>query len=196
MTFYVYEHWRPDKDECFYVGKGHGWRATILSGRKNQHHKNIRDKLTSLGLGFEVRMVAEGLDEATAFALEKERIAYWRAKGVKLANRTNGGEGFSGGRHGPEARKRIGDSSRGKKRDAAIGAKISASLKGRKFSSETIARMSAAQKIRAENTNHMEKLRLLHIGRVHSKEEKLKRANSIRRSRYINDNAQYSIPNL
>ena len=25
--FYVYEHWRPDKDTCFWVGKGKGDRA-------------------------------------------------------------------------------------------------------------------------------------------------------------------------
>ena len=25
--FYVYEHWRPDKNVCFYVGKGKGKRA-------------------------------------------------------------------------------------------------------------------------------------------------------------------------
>lgn len=28
-TFYVYEHWRPDKGECFYVGKGKKHRKTV-----------------------------------------------------------------------------------------------------------------------------------------------------------------------
>jgi hypothetical protein len=31
--FYVYEHWRPDKDVCFYVGKGHGRRAYKTAGK-------------------------------------------------------------------------------------------------------------------------------------------------------------------
>lgn len=29
LNFYVYEHWRPDTDMPFYVGKGTGGRATI-----------------------------------------------------------------------------------------------------------------------------------------------------------------------
>lgn len=29
-NFYVYEHWRLDRDECFYVGKGTGKRAEAI----------------------------------------------------------------------------------------------------------------------------------------------------------------------
>jgi hypothetical protein len=49
-----------------------------------------------MGMAVEVRMVATGLDEETAFDIEKQRIAFWREAGVDLANRTNGGEGTSG----------------------------------------------------------------------------------------------------
>ncbi len=93
--FYVYEHWRPDRDECFYVGKGMGGRANKMRDR-NLHHRAIAKKLSTMGMAVEVRMVATGLDEETAFEIEMERIAFWRAAGIDLANKTNGGEGTSG----------------------------------------------------------------------------------------------------
>jgi hypothetical protein len=93
--FYVYEHWRPDRDECFYVGKGMGGRANKMRDR-NLHHRAIVKKLSALGMAVEVRMVATGLDEETAFEIEVERIAFWRAAGIDLANKTNGGDGVSG----------------------------------------------------------------------------------------------------
>lgn len=93
--FYVYEHWRLDRDECFYVGKGKGNRAYNMRDR-NAHHRAIMEKLSREGSGMEVRMVATGLTEDEAFALEVERIAFWRAAGADLANKTNGGEGTSG----------------------------------------------------------------------------------------------------
>jgi hypothetical protein len=93
--FYVYEHWRPDRDECFYVGKGKGRRANNLDNR-NIFHKAIQGKLARLGMAVEVRMVQVGLSEGDAFALEIERIAFWRAARADLANVTDGGEGMAG----------------------------------------------------------------------------------------------------
>lgn len=94
-NFYVYEHWRLDRDECFYVGKGIKNRAYKMRDR-NAHHRAIMAKLSREGSGMEVRMVATGLTEEEAFSLEVERIAFWRETGADLANRTNGGEGTSG----------------------------------------------------------------------------------------------------
>jgi hypothetical protein len=93
--FYVYEHWRTDRDECFYVGKGKGNRAYNLKSR-NKHHKAIMAKLSREGFAMEVRIVQSGLSEQDAFLLEIERINFWRESGVDLANMTNGGEGASG----------------------------------------------------------------------------------------------------
>lgn len=90
--FYVYEHWRPDRDECFYVGLGSGRRANALYGR-NFMHMAIQKKLAGLGLGVEVKFVAIGLDREEAIALEIERIALWRADGADLCNMTAGGDG-------------------------------------------------------------------------------------------------------
>jgi hypothetical protein len=90
--FYVYEHWRLDREECFYVGKGSGRRAYDMSCR-NRHHKAIQSKLNRIGFAMEVRIVASGLSEEEAFALEVERIKFWTEAGADLANRTYGGEG-------------------------------------------------------------------------------------------------------
>ena len=89
---YVYEHWRPDKDEPFYVGKGRKRRANDMGGR-SEHHKRVQRKLARLGMCVEVRLVAEGLTHNEALAFEIERIAFWKAAGVELVNRTPGGEG-------------------------------------------------------------------------------------------------------
>jgi len=93
--FYVYEHWRPDTDVCFYVGKGARGRARRMKDR-NPHHQAVVKKLSKLGMCVEIRMVHSGLTEDEAFAKEVERIAFWRGLGVSLVNRTNGGEGPSG----------------------------------------------------------------------------------------------------
>lgn len=93
--YYVYEHWRTDRDECFYVGKGMGSRAYKM-GCRNRHHKAIQAKVIREGCAIEVRIVSSGLTEDEAFALEIERIAFWRSKNIDLANLTNGGEGPSG----------------------------------------------------------------------------------------------------
>ena len=98
--FYVYEHWRPDTGLPFYVGKGKGTRA--FSARRGRHHRNVVGKLKRLGFAVEVRKVFTHLDEETAFILEKAQIAYWRFRGIKLANLTDGGEGSSGFRPSKE----------------------------------------------------------------------------------------------
>lgn len=115
MNFYVYEHWRLDTDTCFYVGKGTGNRAYSRKSR-NIHWKNIVCKLERIGSGYEIRLVKTGLSEKEAFDLEMERISFWRDL-TDLANRTNGGEGFSGGRHSDESKKKI---SIGSKKTASV----------------------------------------------------------------------------
>jgi hypothetical protein len=93
--FYVYEHWRPDKDQPFYVGKGRGGRANLMA-RRNQYHKAIQAKLHREGFAVEVKIIAVNLTEEEAFALEIERIAMWNEMGIELANMTIGGEGPAG----------------------------------------------------------------------------------------------------
>lgn len=132
--FYVYEHWRPDRDEPFYVGKGRGGRANMMA-RRNLHHKAIQQKLHRLGMCVEVRIILAGLSEQEAFALEVERIAMWRAEGIDLANKSDGGEGSSGhiGLRGP-ASPNYGKPSpmRGQRMKEEHRKKLSAAMKGKK----------------------------------------------------------------
>jgi hypothetical protein len=103
QTFYVYEHWRTDKNEPFYVGKGQKRRAYHMHATtRNDYHRFIQEKLKRIGASVEVRIVMKDLSEIEAFREETRRIIFWRSQGCTLANFTDGGEGFSGGRHSEE----------------------------------------------------------------------------------------------
>lgn len=124
-VFYVYEHWRPDIDVCFYVGKGHGKRAfNFKDGReRNHHYRKIVEELSRLGMCAEVRLVESGLCESAAFEAEIRRITFWKSLGVRLTNKSNGGKGPSGIIISEETRKKL-------------SASISAGRIGMKFSKE------------------------------------------------------------
>lgn len=110
--YYVYEHWRLDRDECFYVGKGKGNRAYCMKYR-NRHHKAIMAKAFREGFAVEVKIVSSGLTEQEAFNLEIERICFWRNAGCDLSNITNGGEGTSGFRHSKKTKEKLSNLNKG-----------------------------------------------------------------------------------
>jgi NUMOD3 motif len=152
--FYVYEHWRPDRDEPFYVGKGKGSRANLMS-RRNPHHKAIQAKLHGMGMAVEVRIVAAGLTEEEAFILECDRIKMWERAGIDLANMTIGGEGPAGRRLSEEHKRKISESSKGRKnkpitqdtRKKMSEAKRGMKLRlGAKLSDETKTKISKSNK--------------------------------------------------
>ena len=158
-NFYVYEHWRLDRDECFYVGKGMGNRAYKMRDR-NSHHKAIMEKMSREGSGVEVRMVATGLTEVEAFALEVERISFWREAGVDLANYTNGGDGVSG--------LKMSDQAKAKMSAAKKGLPGRATMLGKKHSDETKAKMSDAKRGVKKSPEHAAKVGLRHKGKKFS----------------------------
>jgi hypothetical protein len=159
-THYVYEHWRTDKNVCFYVGKGKGKRAFDMKYMRNRHHTAIVSKLTSLGLVVHVKIIAENLTNEEAIRLEKERIAFYGV-GV-LSNMTEGGEGMANPTpetrlkmsmsqkarfERPEEREKVSQRSRNRKVGDSTRAKLSAAGKGRRMSDETREKMRiAAQK--------------------------------------------------
>ena len=189
--FYVYEHWRPDKDACFWVGKGSGNRARFF--RRNRHYNNIVASLSRLGMCVEVRMVESGLTEGQALALEIKRIAFWRSVGARLANRTNGGEGVSGLIHSAQTRAKMKAKRRlqsraahsavmrGRKHSPEHKAKISAGLKGRVQSSETRAKIRTSNLGQKRSDQTRENLRQAHIGKRPTSETVQKRTVSINR---------------
>ena len=175
--FYVYEHWRPDTNECFLVGKGHARRAWRFS-KRNAHHTHIVRHLRSIGLEPEVRVTFEGLTEKDALDLEVAWIAFWRKQGMASCNFTDGGEGVCGLVHSDETRKRL----------SVIASKT---LAGRPVSPETRERIAAAQRGKPRGPNpehsarltgrrlspeHRAKIGAGQVGRVDSPETREKRA--------------------
>jgi hypothetical protein len=138
--FYVYEHWRPDKNEPFYVGKGSGSRAWKIGRAKNPYYANVVAKLASLGLCVEVGLVVGEMTAEQAYDAEINRIAFWRAKGVRLTNQTAGGEGMLN--PSDELRARIGEISRSWVRTPEICANISRGASNQ--SAETRAKRSVS----------------------------------------------------
>jgi len=108
--FCVYEHIRPDTNALFYVGKGSHRRANSKH-RRNKHWNSVVAKAG----GFSVRLVADDIDEELSFLVEEERINQLKRFGLKLTNKTDGGEGPSGMRHTDEAKRKIADAQRGEK---------------------------------------------------------------------------------
>ena len=173
-NFYVYEHWRPDRGECFYVGKGRGRRANIMD-RRNKHHKAIQEKLARLGMCVEVKIVGHNLSEDEAFELEKKRIALWRSENCDLANMTDGGEGTSGYKQvrTPEWRAKISAAHRG--RDLSkMTAASAAAKRGKPHTPEHRAAISAAAKERFKDPVIREKFRLCSVGKIVSEESRKK----------------------
>ena len=88
--FYVYVHKRLDTGAIFYVGKGTGRRAWDKCSR-NKHWRAVAGKTS-----WTHEIVLETQDEKEALAKECELIASLILDGVKLCNKTSGGEGVSG----------------------------------------------------------------------------------------------------
>jgi hypothetical protein len=175
--YYVYEHWRPDKGVCFYVGKGKGKRAYKMTERHNPH-QNIINKLKRLGMCVEVKLFASGLTEKEALEIEVSRIAHWRSIGIKLANRTNGGDGVSGLKMSKEAKLKM--------RVAKLGKPGKSGTTGMRFSDETRAKMSAAHIGKTKSKQHAKNARDAIWGKDYvpmTKDEKRERDNELRRIR-------------
>ena len=105
--FYVYRHVRLDKNEVFYIGKGHGNRAWDVHNR-NKYWRNIVSKSE-----IRIDILFETDDEKECFEKEKEFIVMYGRKDIKtgtLCNLTNGGEGDKGRIFSLSHRKKISES--------------------------------------------------------------------------------------
>lgn len=134
--FYVYTLARPD-GRVFYIGKGSGKRINDHEGQArggcNCHKCNIIRKVWADGGAIGKAIVFETEDEAEAFEMERRLIA--DAPLGSLANRTIGGEGFTGGRHTEESKRRISEASprRGKPLTSEQRATLAAGLATRNY---------------------------------------------------------------
>jgi hypothetical protein len=119
--------------------------------------------------GYTVKLVADNIEEELSFLVEMERIDQLKRIGVKLSNKTDGGEGPSGYSHTDEAKRKIAKAQMGEKHWTVnyayteehkaklriarsklvftdeIKAKLSIAGKNRVYTKETKARMSKAK---------------------------------------------------
>lgn len=149
--YYVYEHWRPDTNVCFYVGKGRKNRAWVMACR-NTHHQAVRSKLISMGLCVDVRIIIRDIFEDIAYAVEQDRIDFYGME--NLTNKTKGGPGIPG--PADEVRRRIGISKLGNK-----------NMVGRKLSEETKRKISEAHKGKPPRWDVINRLAGINKGNQH-----------------------------
>jgi len=116
--FYGYKHWTLEETpRCFYVGKGLGDRPKQT---RNRSHK-WRAIVKRLGLRVEVCIGPVTNEEACAWEVERisQECTFSECHlhdSVDIGcNFTRGGDGVVGRRHDEEAKRRIGESSRGRK---------------------------------------------------------------------------------
>ena len=101
--FYCYAHRTADDGKIFYIGKGHGNRAYSKQRSKYWHNKVNKH-------GYVVEMIASGLSELNAFAMEREFIAFYGRE--NLVNLTDGGDGSSGYLFTEDDRKKMSESAK------------------------------------------------------------------------------------
>lgn len=169
--FYTYFHTRNDTGAVFYVGKGCGNRAN-KTARNNQHWVNIVAKH-----GRTVHIAAHWSTEFDAFEHEKFLIGCFRDMGVKLVNRTSGGEGPSGMIHSDVTRAKMSATHTGRPRGAVSDetkSKLRSMNIGKVHSDETRARMSASHTGRPLSEDHRTKVSAALVGHPVSDETRIR----------------------
>jgi hypothetical protein len=93
----LYEHWRPDLNECFYIGISWAQEETrpYDMGSRNYRHVIVQEELKSKQINIEIRIQKfADITLEKLCNLEKLMIAHWKQYiGNRLTNLTKGGEG-------------------------------------------------------------------------------------------------------
>jgi len=199
--FYVYILLRPWNGVPCYIGKGTRGRCFVHQ-KMGEKHPNLRLRriIAKASEPLPVVKVAEGLTEDQAFILEKALIKQYGRK--TLANSTDGGEGFTGGRHtaeskarigkahsilklghevSEETRKKIGDANRGRVRSDEQKEKISQSIKESEKAKAHIKQLADDMRGKHLSDEHKEKLRQANLGSRRSPEARAAMSEAQRR---------------
>lgn len=143
--FYTYIHKTADEGRTFYVGKGKGKRATWPHTR-GAHWNSVVKKHG----GFVAEIVGKFDTEQEAFDYERFLIASFRALGVGLVNKTNGGDGVAGHKHSEETRRRLSEMHKGKTISDETRRRMSASRMGKPVPALRVARGPYSEERRAK----------------------------------------------
>lgn len=135
MTMFYTYVWKNERGVPFYVGKGYGKRAWVITKRS----KDFMDIYSSCTCSVEI--ADQFIHESQAFAHEIHLIAkYGRVEnGGTLVNMTDGGEGASGLSHSECAKIKMSLLRRGHAVSEETRRKISASQIGKRLSDEHVA---------------------------------------------------------
>lgn len=120
MSFYIYRHIRPDKNEVFYIGKGNNISSLNYS-RKDWRHKrnNLWQKIVNKNNGvFISEIIFECETEEEVNRKEAEFILIYGRINIKtgtLANLTDGGDGCVGMKHSKETLAKLSISAKNRK---------------------------------------------------------------------------------
>jgi hypothetical protein len=119
----VYIHMKPESKEVFYVGIGNDVKRAYHFGSRSEIWKRHYNKY-----GVLVNVLCSDIELNSAKEIEKWLIAYYGKK--QLCNRTDGGEGFFGGKHSEESKQKMSAKLKGRIATEETKAKISEKLKG------------------------------------------------------------------
>lgn len=108
----VYKHIRKDTNEVFYIGIGKSEKRAYSLRDRNDHWRKVVKKA-----GYDVEIIADGLEWSDACNKEKELIQFYGREDLNeghLVNKTAGGEGVSDYKFSPELRKKLSELKTGK----------------------------------------------------------------------------------
>lgn len=187
MNFYTYAHKKPD-GSIFYIGQGSAKykRAHSTRGRNRFWH-NIVNKY-----GYEVEILAYWDTSDQAKSHEIELIAYFKERGINLVNMTDGGEGTVGFFPSEETRAKLSEIQKRLQNSPERKAFTSLLHTGRKRPKETRLKMSKAMignvngeggKGREFSEEHLANLSAAHKGYVMPEEQKAKIRESTKKAR-------------
>lgn len=147
--YYAYIHYIKERG-VFYVGKGTKKRANETnSNRRNPHYNNVVNKYSpscvQVGL-------LECSSENIAFTLEVGLIKCLRRMGVKLTNKTDGGEGSSGYKMTEAEKAVLSKRMKGNKLSLSTKQKIAEKLQGNTNSAGRIFSHSAESKVKMSSS--------------------------------------------
>jgi hypothetical protein len=142
----VYEHLRNDTNEVFYVGIGEEEKRAFSKKARNKYWKNIINKV-----GYSVNIIHKDIDWEDACKIEKLLIEKYGRKDLgkgNLVNMTDGGEGSFGHIVSDDIRQKLSEAGKGKKQSSETIAKRVEKTLGKTRSKEARQKMSEGSKCR------------------------------------------------